>query len=177
MTPQHGLRRERTRHARGERARSSGQSLVEFAFVFPIIALLAFSFIDIGRAVFTWNTLTNAAREATRVAAVNQLDPVSGPWRCLAHNPVEDVNDPDWTFRGCAMTSGAALGVEGADVSVSYAPPPGTTLSCSPSLNVGCIVTVTVVTRFSPITPVAGSIIGPMSMSSTSSMPIERLFP
>ena len=166
-----------TARRRGRRERSRGQSLVEFAFVFPIIALLAFSMIDIGRAVFAWNTLTNAAREATRVAAVNQLDPAVAPWRCLAHNPVEDVTDPDWTFRGCAMTSGAALGVEGADVSVSYAPPPGTTLSCSPSLNVGCIVTVTVVHQFFPITPVAGSVIGPISMTSTSSMPIERLFP
>ncbi len=159
------------------RERSAGQSLVEFAFIFPIIALLAFSFIDIGRAVFAYNTLTNAAREATRVAAVNQLDPVVGPWRCLAHNPVEDVLDPDWTFRGCAVRSGAAIGIEGADVTVTYAAPPGTNLSCSPSLNVGCIATVTIVTRFSPITPVAGSIIGPMPMSATSSMPIERLFP
>lgn len=157
--------------------RSAGQSLVEFAFIFPIIALLAFAMIDIGRAVFTWNTLTNAAREATRVAAVNQLDPNAGPWRCLAHNPVEDPTDPDWTFRGCAMSAAAALGVEGADVSVSYAPPPGTSLSCAAALNVGCIVTITVVTEYVPITPVAGSVIGPISMTSTSSMPIERLFP
>lgn len=157
--------------------RSGGQALVEFAFIFPLIALLAFAFIDLGRAVFTWNTLTNAAREATRVAAVNQLDPGTGPWRCLAHNPVEDPSDPDWTFRGCAMTAAAALGVEGADVSVSFAPPPGTSLSCGPALNVGCIVTITVVTRYVPITPVAGSVIGPISMSATSSMPIERLFP
>jgi len=62
-------------------------------------------------------------------------------------------------------------------VTVSYAAPPGTTLSCSPTRNVGCLVTVTVVTTFVPITPVAGSVIGSLSMSATSEMPIERTFP
>lgn len=162
-----------TRRRKGSR----GQALVEFAFVFPLIAMLAFAFIDIGRAVLAWNILTNAAREATRVAAVNQLDPIDGPWNCRADHPVEDPLDPSWTFRGCAMTAGKVIGLEGADVSVSYAPPPDTLLSCSPALNVGCIVTVTVVSEFVPITPVAGSLIGPMSMSSTSAMPIERTFP
>lgn len=164
-----------TRKTSHERTR--GQSLVEFAFVFPIIMLLAFGFLDVGRAVFEWNTLTNAARSAARVAVVNQIDPVSGPWSCQANKPVESVTSPNWTFRGCAMSAGAALGVTGADVTVSYAPPPGVDLECSARLNVGCLVTVTVTSVFTPITPVAGSIIGPMPMSATSEMPIERLFP
>ena len=114
------------RSRRGER--SKGQALVEFAFVFPIIALIAFAFVDIGLAVFNHNTLTNAAREASRVAAVNQLDPVAAPWNCQANRPVENVAAPNWTFRGCAMAAGAAIDVEAADVSVSYAAPPGVTL-------------------------------------------------
>src|SRR5882672_8349776 len=93
---------------------SRGQALVEFAFAFPVIALMAFAFIDIGRAVFTWNTLSNAAREAARVAAVNQLDPVSGPWGCQSNKPVEDVNAPGWTFRGCALAAGGTAGVTSA---------------------------------------------------------------
>lgn len=166
------------RHRHGDaRRRGRGQALVEFAFVFPIIALMVFAFIDVGRAVFSYNTLTNAAREAARVAVVNQLDPAAAPWRCQANKPVENVLSPNWTFRGCAMTAGAALGVGSADVSVSYAAPPGSTLECSTVVNVGCIVTVTVVHAFSPITPVAGSIIGSMSFSATSSMPVERVFP
>lgn len=160
------------------RDRSTGQALVEFAFIFPIIAVLAFGFIDIGRAVFTWNTLGAAAREAARVASVNQLDPVAGPWECLANHPVEDVNNPAWTSRGCATTAGKAVGVRSGDVTISYAAPPATDLTCSGGhLSVGCIATVTVVTQYVPITPVAGSLIGPISMTATSSMPIERLFP
>ena len=160
------------------RDRSAGQSLVEFAFIFPIIALLAFGFIDIGRAVFTWNTLASATRNAARVASVNQIDPVSGPWQCNAGRPVEDVNAPGWTFRGCAIDAGKTIAVTHGDVTVTYAPPPGVTLACSGgTLNVGCIVTVTVVAHYVPITPVAGSLIGPITLTSTSSMPIERLFP
>jgi Flp pilus assembly protein TadG len=157
---------------------SAGQSLVEFAFIFPIITFLAFGFIDVGRAVFTFNTVAGAARDAARVASVNQLDPVSGPWNCQENRPVEDVNSPQWTFRGCAIVASKALGVTSSDVTVSYAAPPGTTLTCSSgALTVGCIVTVTVVAHYSPITPIAGRLIGSMSMTSTSSTPIERLFP
>ena len=162
---------------RPARSRTRGQALVEFSFVFPIIMLLAFGFIDVGRAVFEWNTLTNAARSAARVAVVNQVDPAAGPWSCQANKPVESVASPNWTARGCAIAAGAAIGVGSADVTISYAPPPGVTLECSSRLNVGCIATVTVTNAFQPITPVAGSIIGPISMSATSEMPIERLFP
>jgi Flp pilus assembly protein TadG len=159
------------------RERSRGQALVEFAFVFPLIALIAFAFVDVGLAVFGYNTLTNAARESARVAAVNQADPVAAPWSCQADRPVENALAPNWTFRGCAMAAGAAIDVAAADVSVSYAAPPGVTLECTSIRNVGCIVTVTVVKNFVPITPVAGALIGPISMSATSSMPIERIFP
>jgi Flp pilus assembly protein TadG len=161
--------------SRGHRAH--GQALVEFAFVFPIIVLLAFGFIDVGRAVFGMNTLTNAAREAARVAAVNQVDPAAGPWGCLANKPVQSVANPSWTFRGCAIAAGTTLGVTDADVSVSYAAPPGTTIQCTSSLTVGCIVSITVTADYVPLTPIAGSIIGPIPMSATSEMPIERLFP
>ena len=156
---------------------SRGQSLVEFAFVFPIIALLAFAFIDIGRAAFQQNILADAARDAARVAAVNQLDPAAAPWLCNANKPVEDPVAPGWTFRGCAMSAGAAAGVKSADVSISYAAPPGTGLECTSKLNVGCIASVTVVSRYTPITPVAGTLIGPITMRATSAFPIERLFP
>lgn len=51
--------------------KSSGQrsqALIEFALVSPILLLLLFGIIDIGRAVFYYDTLANAAREGARVA-------------------------------------------------------------------------------------------------------------
>ena len=61
------------------RRRSDGTAaarrLVEFALVLPIFILLLVAIFDLGRAVFAYNTLTNAAREGARMAIVNQYKP------------------------------------------------------------------------------------------------------
>ena len=55
-----------------------GQVLVETAIILPILLLLIFGLIDFGRAMYTKNTLNNAARAGARVAAVTKsLTPVS----------------------------------------------------------------------------------------------------
>ena len=56
-------------------AGSSGQGLMEFALVLPLIVFIVTGAVDMGRAVFAYNTLANAARHGARVAAVNQLEP------------------------------------------------------------------------------------------------------
>jgi Flp pilus assembly protein TadG len=50
--------------------RSRGQGLVEFALVLPVFLLLLFGALDGARLVYTYNTLSQAAREGARVAAV-----------------------------------------------------------------------------------------------------------
>lgn len=59
---------------RSRRAQSS-QALIEFALVSPVLLLLLFGIVDIGRAVFYYDTLNHAAREGARTAvrASNQL--------------------------------------------------------------------------------------------------------
>jgi TadE-like protein len=51
------------------------QALIEFALVSPVLLLLTFGVVDIGRAVFYYDTLNHAAREGARTAvrASNQL--------------------------------------------------------------------------------------------------------
>ena len=51
------------------------QALIEFALISPVLLLLLFGIIDIGRAVFYYDTLSHAAREGARAAAMapNQL--------------------------------------------------------------------------------------------------------
>lgn len=44
------------------------QALIEFALISPVLLLLTFGIIDIGRAVFYYDTLTHAAREGARAA-------------------------------------------------------------------------------------------------------------
>lgn len=53
------------------RLRFSGQAsqaLIEFALISPVLLLLLFGIIDIGRAVFYYDTLGHAAREGARAA-------------------------------------------------------------------------------------------------------------
>jgi hypothetical protein len=56
---------------RGQRS----QALIEFALVSPVLLLLLFGIIDIGRAIFYYDTINHAAREGARTAvrASNQL--------------------------------------------------------------------------------------------------------
>jgi hypothetical protein len=48
--------------------RQRSQSLAEFALVAPVLLLVVFGIVDLGRAVFYYNTLAHAAREGARVA-------------------------------------------------------------------------------------------------------------
>ena len=54
--------------------RHFGQSLVEFALLAPLLLFLIFGFLDLGRAVFYYSSLSNAVREGTRYAVVNKSD-------------------------------------------------------------------------------------------------------
>ncbi len=55
------------------RKTETGQTLVEFALVLPMLLILMFGIVDFGRAFYTWLTVTNAAREGARVGAT-QMD-------------------------------------------------------------------------------------------------------
>ena len=159
---------------RRRRSGQRGQSLVEFAFVLPIIVLVIVSFIEIGRAVFAWNTIANAARQGARVAAVNQLSVVTD---CDESRPIEDPYEPHWSIRGCAIAAGGALGINTANVTISYSSPPSTSLTCDSPLHVGCIASITVTYNYNVSTPFLNMIIHSFTMSQTSQMPIERVFP
>ena len=70
-----------------------GQALVEFALVIPIFLVLLVALFDLGRAVFAYNTLTNAAREGARIAIVNQYEP-SIIARAKQQTAIVELNDP-----------------------------------------------------------------------------------
>ena len=154
-----------------------GQALTEFALVMPIIMLVLVGMFDIGRAVYSYNTIANAAREGARVAAVNQLDPPDANSSCAESMPIEDQSNPRWSTRACTAASAVSLGLTPADVTVSYSSPPGTTLSCSPTLHVGCIASVSVSYTWTAITPIISNLMGPLTFSANSQIPIERVFP
>lgn len=50
------------------RVSQRSQALIEFALISPVLLLLLFGIVDIGRAVFYYDALNHAAREGARVA-------------------------------------------------------------------------------------------------------------
>ena len=74
-------------------SRGRGQTLVEFALVLPVFILVLVSLFDLGRGVFAYNTLTNAAREGARLAIVNQDVPLIVA-RAKSQTQIVELNDP-----------------------------------------------------------------------------------
>jgi Flp pilus assembly protein TadG len=56
--------------------RDRGAAAVEVALLLPILLVLVLGIIDFGRALHAQITLTQAAREGVRVAALNQPNPI-----------------------------------------------------------------------------------------------------
>lgn len=132
-----------------------GQSLVELALVLPVFILVLVGIFDLGRAVYAYNTISNASRESVRVAIVNQTQ--------------ADVEAE-------ALQQAVSLGITAADVAITYGHPSGTG-SCSSPIGVGCLAGVSVQYTFTAATPVLGQLIGPFTMVSTTEMPVERTCP
>jgi Flp pilus assembly protein TadG len=55
------------RHSINRKGQTS-QALIEFALISPVLLLLLFGIVDIGRAVFYYDTINHAAREGARTA-------------------------------------------------------------------------------------------------------------
>jgi Flp pilus assembly protein TadG len=140
-----------------------GQSLVEFALVLPIFLLMIMGIVDMGRLIYTYNTVSNAARDGARIAIVNQS--TTGTTTC-------DTSSATAWSTGCAIASGIALNIAPADVSVTYRDPTDTT-ACSP-VTIGCIAVVQVTGTYTALTPIIGQLIGSIDVSSTAKMSIER---
>jgi Flp pilus assembly protein TadG len=60
------------------RAKERGQTLAEFALVLPVLFLLAFGIVEMGRLFHAYVTVQHSAREATRYAVTGKSDVVAG---------------------------------------------------------------------------------------------------
>ena len=133
---------------RGER----GQGLVETSLTLIMFFIMIFGAIDVGRAVWNYNTLAQATREGARYAIVhgaNSSDP-SGP------GDDQDIKD-------VVGTNGGGLGAENLTVTTEW--PDG-------GNNPGSHVTVSSQYAFSPIFGFLGAI--SVNISSSSTMRIQN---
>jgi len=89
-----------TRPARLRRWREGrrGQSLVEFAVVFPVFILLLAGMVDFGLGLYANVTIINAAREGARLGVTLQpMDPNTIDARVRAMSTGLNTNDPPLT--------------------------------------------------------------------------------
>ena len=144
--------------------RSSGQSLVEFALVFPIFILILLAVFDLGRAVFIHNSLTNAAREGARLAIVNQDKSL------VSTRVVENA------FAGGVSNASNLNDLVMFRKQLPNLTNPTANGECTP-MAVGCIAVVTARSNWSAITPVIGNLIGPIAFEARSELPVELVCP
>lgn len=141
--------------------RPAGQTLVEFALALPIIVLLFMGLFDFGRAIFAYNTVSNAARDGARVAIVDQSSTagVSNAAQAAADQAIGlglDPTDPN-------------------EIRVQYLDPNDLSIACDATWGewAGCVAEVRVQYVFNAATPVIGNIIGSITVGSTTQLPIE----
>jgi Flp pilus assembly protein TadG len=124
------------------RRNGRGQALVEFALVIPIFLLVLVAIFDLGRAVFAYNTLTNAAREGARIAIVNQYKPTIVA-RAKQQTAIVELNDPSVRVDFWQVNADGT---------------PDTSSQCA-LIAVGCLAVVSFEATYQPITPLIGNII------------------
>ena len=133
-----------------------GQSVVETAIAITVFLLLIMGAFDFGRAIFAYNSLSNAAREAARVGAIPT-------------NTVADI---------CRMAVTKSF-VPGAPNPADCPAPGGADLSVEITRGVpgdpDQPVRVKLTYRFRAITPLIGSVIGdPLTLIAASGMYVEK---
>lgn len=96
MRHSHRLVRHNHRRLRPKRARA-GAAVVEFAFVAPLLVMLTFGMIELGRVVMVKQLLINASREGARLAVL----PASTTEEVIAHVNAELLNT---SVRGANVT-------------------------------------------------------------------------
>lgn len=69
--------------------RNFGQSIIEMAIILPLAFFLITGFIDLGRVVLYYSSLTNAVREATRYAIVHK-DEINAAYTSPTDNSLQD---------------------------------------------------------------------------------------
>jgi hypothetical protein len=139
------------------RRASHGQAAVEFALVLPLLVLLLVGIFDLGRAVYAYSTATNAAREAGRVAIVDQT---------LAH--IQDR----------AAEHGVAIAVDPTSVAVDYRDEdtPDVADSCpsdpgEPGITT-CIAVVQVPYTYTAATPIVSNLVGTIQITGEARFPV-----
>lgn len=148
---------------------TKGQSLVEFALLLPVLLLLVFGVLDFGRAIFQYSTVAEGARQAGRLAVVDQT--VADVKAQAIASSIGITLDPDPNgvrvcFKDSAMSTPAQLAC------TNLTPATLCNGGVAPKL-IGCLAVVETTSSFFAITPVVSRLIGAIGLTSRAINPIE----
>ena len=136
-----------------KRARTRGQTIVEFALTLPVLILLLLFAIDFGRVFLGWISLNNAARVGANYAAMHPHDWDSGSGPAEYDTLMADN-----------------LGA----INCSPTPDPAADPAFGPTKEPGELVRVDLGCNFTVLTPIISSVLsGTISIASSASFPIS----
>ncbi|MGD8684132.1 MAG: TadE/TadG family type IV pilus assembly protein [Chloroflexota bacterium] len=130
-----------------------GQAIGEFALIIPLLFVMIVALLDFGRIVYVNNALAEGAREGARWGAVQGR---------------------------AATTAGLTSVADETKARMTAVPNPSVTVSCdrlittTPNCSTGDIIEVTATSVVSPMTPIIGQFIGPVTLTSTAKMSIHQ---
>ncbi len=130
--------------------REGGQALVEFSLSIIIFLVLVMAIVDLGRGIYMFNGVSQAAREIARVASVHPGTTFGGPEITAV------VNTQKALIPALGNPTFSCVDIEGS---------PGLELGTCPT---GAQVTVSISALYGPVTPLM-SLTGTWNMQSTSS--------
>ena len=157
-------RSERAGHSSARsRRRSLGQGMVELALVTPVLLLIFAAAADLGRAYFSYVAIENAAKEGALVGSRNPLCDDSSTAGC------NDPNNVLWIVQN-ELAGQNIRNPDGSELTPTVACVDHLTGTTWPDLDdcaEGDTYEVTVVHPFQTLTPMLGSIIGNLNLTST----------
>ena len=77
--------------------KSKAQAIVEFAIALPVLLLLVYGILEVGRYLFLYSTVVNASRQGVRYASATGLGHGGNPNTTINYPRYQDCNGIRWT--------------------------------------------------------------------------------
>ena len=142
-----------------------GTALVEFAILLPLVVLIGFGAVDLGRAFRAVNEVRNAAREG---AAHAQLNPSR-----LAGSGCTTQDTAQWHARNEGGSGGSTLAVEVSTPGGTFSSADTGCAPAAPTAFSGDNVTVTVSRSFDVLTPLVRAVTGNPTIRSSVTVRVQ----
>ena len=148
-----------------------GQAVVEFSLVIVVALVVLMAVLDVGRAVYGLGAVSNAARVGGRTAIVNQNgDDIRQKAASLSVGLGVDAS-PVACSAGTSTNPPTPTGPSGTCVEYRTTDLSGT---CA-TIDLGCVAVVTTKWTYTPLTPLIGTVVGPIALTSTTRVPVESV--